>query len=260
MSPSSAAAILLSDVHLSDERPQQVERFLAVLAGPARAAGALYILGDLFEYWVGDDDQDAALPRRIIQALADLSAADCAVYLVVGNRDFLLGQAFAARTGAVLLDDPVCVDLCGTPTILMHGDLLCTDDVSYLRFRDQVRTPAWQQAFLAQPLAVRHQIARGATAESGRAKQQKHEDIMDVTTQAVAEVFRQFAASRLIHGHTHRPATHTHLVDGRPCKRWVLPDWYVGGGYLRADASGLQRIQWAADPAGLNESPTPPSE
>jgi len=238
--------LLLSDVHLCEERPAQVERFLSVLQGPARAAGQLFILGDLFEYWVGDDDCAAPLPGRVLEALAALSRTGTRISLLHGNRDFLIGPAFASAAGLTLIEDPVCVNLQGTATILMHGDLLCTDDTSYLAFRAQVRNPAWQASFLAQPLAARHQQARGATAESGRAKQEKSLEIMDVTEDAVTAVFRQFGADRMIHGHTHRPGRHTHHVDGRTCTRWVLPDWYGPGGYLRVDAGAVQAVDFSA--------------
>lgn len=240
--PDARAAILLSDVHLAEERPGQVNRFLDVLAGPARDAGALYILGDLFEYWVGDDDAASPLAARILQALGDLARAGVAVSLLHGNRDFLIASGFCAQTGVRLMEDPEVLDLHGTRTVLMHGDLLCTDDVAYLAFREQVRDARWQAQFLAQPLAVRHQMARGATAESGRAKAAKHEDIMDVTETAVAAVLRSTGAARLIHGHTHRPGHHLHRVDGRTCERWVLPDWYGAGGYLRVDAAGVSAV------------------
>lgn len=238
------AALLLSDVHLSEERPAQVERFLAVLAGPARDCAELYVLGDLFEYWVGDDDAAAPLPAVVITALRAVADGGTRVRLLHGNRDFLLGTDFARLAGLELLDDPVCLDVQGVPTILMHGDLLCTDDVGYQTLRAQVRSPAWQAAMLTQPLAVRHQIARGATAESGRAKAQKSEEIMDVTAAAVDAVFRRFGAQRLIHGHTHRPGHHVHRVDGSDCDRWVLPDWYGPGGYLRVTAAGIEDIRF----------------
>lgn len=240
------AAVLLSDVHLCETRPAQVERFLSVLAGPAREAGALYILGDLFEYWVGDDDAESALPNRIVDALQALSASDCEVFYLHGNRDFLIGEAFARRAGLTLLPDPVCLDLFGVPTILMHGDLLCTDDTDYQAFRAQVRNPVWQSRFLAQALSVRHEQAQGATAESGRAKQRKSEAIMDVNEQAVQALFRQFPGARLIHGHTHRPGHHHHLVDGHDYERWVLPDWYGPGGYLQVDGMGIRAVSFSA--------------
>ena len=241
----SGCALLLTDVHLSDERPAQVQRFMDTLAGPARSAGQLFILGDLFEYWVGDDDHAAPLAATVLSALTALVQGGCAVSLLHGNRDFLIGTDFASQTGIRLLDDPVCLPVGGTPTILMHGDLLCTDDRAYLAFRDQVRQPAWQQQFLAQPLTVRHQMARGATAESGRAKAQKTEEIMDVTATAVADVFRRFGCNRLIHGHTHRPDRHVHTVDGRSCERWVLPDWYQTGGYLRVTNGVVEAVRLA---------------
>lgn len=230
---------LVSDVHLCEERPAQVEAFIGLLGAGLRGCHALYILGDLFEYWIGDDECDAALPARVLAALRALHEAGTPCFLLHGNRDFLIGEEFARRASLQLLDDPVCVDLEGTPTILMHGDLLCTDDVAYLAFRTQVREPAWQQDFLAQPLALRHRIAHGATEQSGRAKAVKSEQIMDVTATAVSEVFQRFGARRLIHGHTHRPGYHQHLVDGAPCERWVLPDWYGSGGWLRVDTDGV---------------------
>ena len=239
---SASCSLLLSDIHLSEERPAQVERFVEILAGPARSAEALYILGDLFEYWVGDDDCAAPLAARVIRALSETRAAGCQTFLLQGNRDFLLGTRFAALAQVTLLDDPVRVDLQGVPTILMHGDLLCTDDVDYLAFRAETHAEAWQARFLAQPLPVRHQIAYQATAASGRAKQLKERAIMDVTEEAVAAVFRRFDCTRLIHGHTHRPAHHLHWVDGLQRERWVLPDWYGPGGYLRATPGGIEAI------------------
>jgi UDP-2,3-diacylglucosamine hydrolase len=241
-----SATLLLSDVHLSEDRPAQVERLLALLAGPACKADELLVLGDLFDYWIGDDQCDAPLAARVIAAFAGLAAQGIRIRLLHGNRDFLIGKEFARRAGLELLTDPVCLPIQGTPTILMHGDLLCTDDTAYLAFRAQVRDPAWQQHFLAQPLAVRHQLARGATAESGRAKQQKSEEIMDVTETAVTEVFRRFEARRLIHGHTHRPGHHQYLINGRVCTRWVLPDWYGTGGYLQVTPNGAEERRFDA--------------
>jgi UDP-2,3-diacylglucosamine hydrolase len=239
-----AATLLLSDVHLSEERPARVERFLEVLAGPACQAGELYILGDLFEYWIGDDDCTAPFAARIIGALRSLADQGCRIHFLHGNRDFLIGPEFAARAGLNLLEDPVCVALQGVPTLLMHGDLLCTEDTAYLAFRAQVRAPAWQQQFLAQDRALRHAMARGATAESGRAKELKSEAIMDVTTQAVADAFRRSGCVRLIHGHTHRPGHHVHQVDGQPRERWVLPDWYGPGGYLRVTPDHIEDLRF----------------
>jgi UDP-2,3-diacylglucosamine hydrolase len=238
-------SLLVSDVHLCEERPAQVERFIALLEGPARRADSLFVLGDLFEYWVGDEDCSSPLPHKVIAAFSALAGSGCKTYFVCGNRDFLIGQEFATQAGMTCLDDPCVVDLQGTSTILMHGDLLCTDDTAYLAFREQVRNPNWQQQFLAQPLTVRHHIARGATVESGKAKQAKTEQIMDVTETAVAKVFQQFGVKRLIHGHTHRPAYHQHLVDGELKERWVLPDWYGPGGYLQVTPSKIEEIRFS---------------
>ena len=238
------ASLLVSDVHLCEERPAQVDAFLGLLNGPAREAESLFILGDLFEYWVGDDDCSSSLAQQVIAALKALADSACKVYFISGNRDFLIGQTFADAAGFKLLDDPCKVEIQGVPTILMHGDLLCTEDTAYLAFREQVRNPLWQQQFLAQDLAVRHHIAQGATAESGKAKQAKSEEIMDVTETAVAEVFKQFGVNRLIHGHTHRPGHHQHSVNGVMRDRWVLPDWYGPGGYLRVTPSTIEEIRF----------------
>jgi len=243
---SKQVSLLVSDVHLCEERPAQVDRFIGVLEGPAREADSVFILGDLFEYWVGDDACSEPLPKRVIASLKVLSDSGCKTYFTCGNRDFLIGKIFADFAGLTCLDDPFLIDIQGTPTLLMHGDLLCTDDTAYLAFRQQVRNPQWQKQFLAQPLALRHQLARGATAESGKAKQTKSEEIMDVTDTAVAAVFQKFEVNRLIHGHTHRPGHHQHLVDAQLRDRWVLPDWYGPGGYLRVTPNHIEEILFSA--------------
>ena len=235
-------SLLLSDVHLCEDRPTQVNRFIALLEEHTGHAQSVFILGDLFEYWIGDDDCTSALAQRVITGLKALSKSGCQTYFICGNRDFLIGSQFADQAGITCLSDPCLMDIQGTPTILMHGDLLCTDDTAYLAFRAQVRDPLWQKQFLAQPLAVRHSIARGATAESGKAKQEKSEEIMDATEIAVRSVFQQFQAQRLIHGHTHRPGHHQRQIDGQTCDRWVLPDWYETGGYLKVTPTEIQPI------------------
>ena len=174
-----------------------------------------------------------------VVALKALSEAGVPVYLMRGNRDFLYGPRMAERCGATLLPDPCVVDLHGTPTLLMHGDLLCTDDTAYQAFRRQVRDPAWQQNFLAQPLAARQAFAAQARAASREHQQGASESIMDVTPAAVAETMARFGVSRLIHGHTHRPAMHALLVDERPAQRIVLGDWYDQGSLLRVSPDGL---------------------
>lgn len=233
----SAHCLFISDLHLCDNRPQISRLFFDFLETHARSAEALYILGDLFESWVGDDD-DAALGRSVAGALRRLADSGVAVYLMHGNRDFLLAQRFADASGARLLADPTLLDLYSQPTLLMHGDTLCTDDTAYLAFRAQVRDPAWQTGFLAQPLALRRTMAQQARSRSEHAKQEKTTAIMDVNHQAVIEILREYAYPRLIHGHTHRPARHLLEVDGHVCERWVLQDWYAGAGYLRCAAQG----------------------
>lgn len=233
-------ALFIADLHLSSDRPRVTQAFLDFLARIAPQAEALYILGDLFEAWAGDDDLDAPLNRTVADALA---ASGAAVYLMHGNRDFLMGEAMARACGARLLSEPVLLDLYGTPTLLLHGDVLCSDDVAYLAFRNQVRDPAWQAGFLAKPLAERKQAISAWLAQSREAKMEKRPEIMDVNPQTVAETLRVHGYPRLIHGHTHRPARHLHRVDGRECERWVLPDWCErGGGYLRCDEHGCQAV------------------
>ncbi|MHB1245161.1 MAG: UDP-2,3-diacylglucosamine diphosphatase [Sulfuriferula sp.] len=232
-----AHSLFISDLHLCESRPQISRLFFDFMETRAGDAEALYILGDLFESWVGDDDE-TALSRDVIHAIRRLTERDVAVYLMHGNRDFLLAQAFADACGAQLLEDPTLLDLYGQPTLLMHGDTLCTDDTAYLAFRAQVRDPAWQAGFLAQPLAKRHAMAQQARTHSEQAKQEKTAEIMDVNNQAVIETLRKYGYPRLIHGHTHRPAHHQLTIDGHACERWVLQDWYDKGGYLRCDSQG----------------------
>jgi len=196
------------------------------------------VLGDLFEYWAGDDDTDDALNVSVAEAFSRLAAAGTSIYFMHGNRDALVGRAFAERARAQLLTDPTVVDLHGTPTLLMHGDTLCTDDVDYQKFRAYARNPANQAQFLAQPLAARRAHLQGLRAQSEAAKQGKSAEIMDANAQAVAQAFRDAGVSRMIHGHTHRPARHVHVVDGRECERWVLADWCERGSYLRCDSRG----------------------
>ncbi len=234
--------LFISDLHLAPERPQITEQFLRFTRTTAPGADALYILGDLFEYWVGDDDPEDPLNGTVSAALSALAAAGTRVFLMRGNRDVLLGVAFAARCGATLLDDPVLINLHGIPTLLTHGDALCTDDVDYQRFRAYARDPDNQTKFLAQPIAARREQMRGMRAQSEASKQQKTEAIMDVAPDAVDALLRQHGYPRLIHGHTHRPARHLHAVDGHTCERWVLNDWYETGGYLRCDAAGCSAV------------------
>lgn len=231
-------SLFISDLHLDDERPAITELFLDFLRGEASQAEALYILGDLFESWIGDDD-DSALALRVQQAMAGLTARGVAGYFMAGNRDFLVGERFAATTGFRLLGDPTRIDLAGVPTLLMHGDTLCTDDVAYQQFRNLVRAPAWQQNFLAQPLEQRRAFARHAREQSRAHTGNAMAAIMDVTDAAVREAMAAQGVTRLIHGHTHRPDRHRFELDGVPVERVVLGDWYEQGSVLRVDGAAL---------------------
>ncbi|MGE0558395.1 MAG: UDP-2,3-diacylglucosamine diphosphatase [Burkholderiales bacterium] len=229
--------LFVSDLHLAAERPRIIEQFLHFTGDIAPQAGALYVLGDLFEYWAGDDDPDK-LGAQVAAALAALAGRGTRVFLMQGNRDVLMGAAYAARCGATPLADPVLQDIHGTRTLLTHGDALCTGDADYQQFRAYARDPGNQAKFLAQPLAARREQMLGMRAQSEARKQQKSEAIMDVSPAAVEALLREHGCPRLIHGHTHRPARHTHVVDAHTCERWVLNDWYQRGGYLRCDSAG----------------------
>jgi UDP-2,3-diacylglucosamine hydrolase len=233
-----AHSLFVSDLHLSTQRPGMVDLFCAFLREPAADAEALYILGDLFDYWVGDDDLADPLHARIVDALHRWRVAGKGLYLLHGNRDFLLDAGFSGACGGQILPDPSLVALYGSPTLLMHGDLLCTDDVRYQAFRAQVRDPEWQHNFLRRSLAERHAIAGQISRTNEDEKRQKTEDIMDVAPDTVEAMLRAHGYPRLIHGHTHRPALHTHSLDGHTCQRWVLNDWLERGGYLRCTPQG----------------------
>lgn len=233
--------LFISDLHLDEARPGIVAQFERFLDTIAPGADALYILGDLFEYWVGDDVLALPLPARVAAALRAAAAATPTAFMH-GNRDFLVASGFAAATGVALLEDPAVVDLYGTRTLLTHGDTLCTGDLAYQQFRAQVRDPAWQAAALAKPVAERLAIAQGLRARSEGAKHGKAVEIMDVAPEAVEEALRRHGCELMIHGHTHRPGRHVHRVDGRERIRWVLPDWYERCGYLEASPEGLRAV------------------
>ncbi len=237
------ASFLISDLHLDETRPHITRAFYDFLAGPAAGAEALYILGDFFEVWIGDDD-DAPLPQEVARQLKAFSDAGTRLYLMHGNRDFLIGEDYARRCGAELLSDPSLVELAGKPVLLMHGDSLCTLDEEYMAFRQQARNPQWQQALLAKPLEERRQIADQIRAVSKSMNSRKAEDIMDVTPEEVVNALRDHNTRTLIHGHTHRPARHRLEVDGEPAERIVLGDWGELGWCIKADAKGLELIHW----------------
>lgn len=233
------ATLFISDLHLDESRPQITELFLRFLSSRASEADALYILGDLFEAWVGDDD-DTELAGRTLGALATLREGNVPLFVMHGNRDFLIGSAFAERTGATLLGDRHCISLNGVATLLMHGDLLCTDDVDYQALRRQLRSPAWQSEWSGKSLQERRAIAAAMRAQSIAATGGKSEEIMDVNAQAVRETMLEHGVTRLIHGHTHRPGIHTLDLNGAAAERIVLGDWYASGSALVCDASGCR--------------------
>lgn len=225
--------LLIADLHLSPQTPGVTRIFLDFLGGRARAAEHLYILGDLFEAWPGDDcidDPNEPFNAGIVDALRALGDAGTAVSLMRGNRDFLLGDDFAARSGARLLPDPYVLSLPAWQFVLSHGDALCTDDCDYQKFRAQVRDPAWRSAFLAKPLAERKAIASALRQQSETSKREKANYLMDVNAGVTEDFLREHGYATFIHGHTHRPATHDHIVDGIHVERWVMADWHEDRG------------------------------
>ena len=233
-------ALFISDLHLSEERPEANERFFAFMEEEAARADELYVLGDLFEYWVGDDDLEDPFNAVIAGFFRRYTGQGKKLYLLHGNRDFLLGERFARDTGATLLPDPSLIG----DTLLMHGDTLCTDDHDYQAWRRTARSEAWQGQFLGQPLAERRRTVRGLREKSREVISAKPAEIMDVNGEAVREALRRHRAARLVHGHTHRPGHHVLDVDGRRCERWVLPDWYGRGGYLALESARARLVRW----------------
>lgn len=234
--------LFISDLHLAPDTQAATGSLLRFLRETAPDADALYVLGDLFEYWIGDEGLAQPFAQDVARAFHALAGGGVPVYFMHGNRDFLIGERFALASGMKLLPDPIVVDLHGTRSVLMHGDTLCSDDVEYQKFRTMVRNPAWQQAFLAKPMEERIRMAREVRGKSEQSKQVKDMAIMDVTPASVDDAFRSHGYARLIHGHTHRPARHQHEVDGHNCERWVLADWYGQGSYLSCDATGCRSV------------------
>jgi UDP-2,3-diacylglucosamine hydrolase len=233
------ARLFVSDVHLDASAPQATEQFLEFLAREAARAEALYILGDLFEAWVGDDDAEPD-NERVCRALRTLTSSGVACFVLHGNRDFLLGQGFSARSGCRLLSDPVITELDTEPVLLTHGDALCTDDHAYQELRSIVRARAWQERFLALPRSRRELLANEARAGSRRHTARTVPQIMDVNPGAVTAALRAAQVRRMIHGHTHRPGVHTLDVDGQPAQRIVLGAWYEQGSYLHYQRGDYQ--------------------
>ncbi|MEI7036841.1 UDP-2,3-diacylglucosamine diphosphatase [Fulvimonas yonginensis] len=237
-------AWLMSDLHLDAGRPELTGILFRFLRGAARRAQALFLLGDVFEAWIGDDD-DAPLPAAVAAELRAVAEAGTTVYFLHGNRDFLLGAAYARRAGLTLLPDPTHLRLGGVPTVLCHGDALCLDDRAYQRWRAQARDPAWQAQLLARPLAERRALARQLRAESREAQRRLRERGLpwaDADPAAVLALLQRQGAARLIHGHTHRPAEHeVRLPGGRRAERWVLADWGEAGEALEITPDGAGR-------------------
>ena len=238
--------LFISDLHLSPRSPGATRLLLDFLAGPARQAEALYILGDFFDAWIGDDDRDEPYHAAIVAALRGAADAGLAIALQHGNRDFLLGPDFAAAAGVTLLPDPYVLSTPEWQFVLSHGDALCIDDTEYMAFRRQVRDPQWQAAFLAKPLAERRAIAAHMRERSEAGKQAKSQTgaayLMDLNPGETEDFLRTHGYAAFIHGHTHRPATHDHIVDGIHVERWVLADWREERGeYLAWDGDSLTR-------------------
>ena len=230
-------ALFISDLHLYHQRPAVTEAFRQFLRQEAVQADSLYILGDLFEAWIGDDDPDPH-NRSIVISLKALTDSGTRCFFIPGNRDFLVGDRFAKETGVNILTDGTQIDLYNQPVLLLHGDTLCTDDKGYQRFRRFVHHPATQAVFLALPVAARRTLAKHMRDQSMSTSSQKPEEIMDVNQAAVEKTMRDESVKILVHGHTHRPAAHRFKLAGGDAQRIVLGDWYSQGSILRWDSSG----------------------
>ncbi len=231
------STLFISDLHLEPGRPEIGEQFLAFLNGPAREADALYILGDLFEAWIGDDDPNPYY-AQMKAAIKDLSDTGVPVFFMHGNRDFMIGEEFAAETGITLLDDPQQIDLYGEKVLLSHGDALCTDDIEYQQVRAMTRNPEWKAMMMAKTIEERIAFALQAREQSMARNQDLEEEITDVNHAAAEQMIREHGVDILLHGHTHRPAVHPFHVDERPVHRIVLGDWYDQGSLVEWDEDG----------------------
>ena len=235
--------LFISDLHLHESRPQLTRAFFHFLHTQALGAEKLYILGDFFDAWIGDDD-DNPLNSQVAEELKKLNDTGTQIFLMHGNRDFLMGEKFAAQAGATMLAEGTVINLYQYPTLLLHGDQLCTGDTDYIKFRQQVRSPQWQQQVLSQPLNARRALAAQLREKSQEMNSLKSEGIMDVTQSEVVKVMQQAGVRRLIHGHTHRPARHQLEIDGEPAERIVLGDWHNKAWAIIADEKSLELISW----------------
>lgn len=238
--------LLISDLHLEQERPDITRAFLHFLSTRAHQAEALYILGDFFEVWVGDD-AISPFQRSIADALKQLSDSGTAIFLMHGNRDFMIGKRFCREAGCTLLSDPCVVEMAGEPVLLMHGDSLCTRDENYMRMRRYLRNPLSLWILRNLPLNTRHKLARKLRNESRAQTRMKASDIVDVTPDEVSRVMAQHGVKTMVHGHTHRPAVHKLLVNGESAKRIVLGDWDRQGWALQVDESGFNQASFNFD-------------
>ncbi|EOX3821506.1 UDP-2,3-diacylglucosamine diphosphatase [Enterobacter quasiroggenkampii] len=235
------ATLFIADLHLQTEEPAITAGFLRFLRGEAKSADALYILGDLFEAWIGDDDPNP-LHREMAHAIHALVDSGVPCYFIHGNRDFLIGKRYARESGMTLLPEEQVLDLYGRKVLIMHGDTLCTDDTGYLAFRAKVHTPWIQKVFLALPLFIRNRIAARMRAGSKAANSSKSMTIMDVNPQAVVRVMEKHDVQWLIHGHTHRPDVHSLLANGQPAHRVVLGAWHTEGSMVKVTPEGVELI------------------
>lgn len=235
--------LFISDLHLCASRPHITAAFLEFLSNTATKAKALYVLGDLFEYWAGDDDTESTFHQQIIRAFNALAESGVPIFFMHGNRDFLIAENFCQAAKITLLPDPTLIDLYGKKALLSHGDDLCTDDKAYQQFRSQVRDKQWQAHFLSQPLQSRKNQIEAIRARSEQEKSQKSLEIMDVNADAVnALIIKHHHPDLLIHGHTHRPNQHLLEIGGKVTIRWVLGDWYEQGSYLACDQTGCKSM------------------
>ena len=234
--------LFISDLHLDPSRPATSQCFFELLKQHGGKAEAIYILGDLFDAWIGDDDPQP-LWRQVEQVILSCTGAGTPVRLMHGNRDFLVGEQFQRNSGCQLIDDPTVIDLVGRRTLLMHGDLLCSDDHEYQSLRKQVRDPLWQENALSYPLEKRRDLAKQAREQSALSILGKSDDIMDVNLQTVEHYVQDYKADLLIHGHTHRPGIHKVELDGQTSERIVLGDWYRYGSVLLIDHNSVELLE-----------------
>lgn len=230
----------LSDLHLTPERPQTIHAFLQFLSKRAGEAERIYLLGDLFEYWIGDDAAPLLGANELMAAMKQVSSRiEC--FFIAGNRDFLVGPQFSEQTGFTILPDETVIDLYGTPTLILHGDSLCTDDTAHMKFRQEMVTNTkWREEFLSNPIPQRIELAKMARMQSHQHKSEVSMEIMDVTEQAVIDAFENSAVTQMIHGHTHRQNTHYYSVNGATATRYVLGDWGTTDSILIASADGIE--------------------